>query len=67
LKKGLKWALSRALVLAALHRIVFLAERAHLPEEQLGRLYRGVIGLHIFRGFRRALSRTDSRREIAVS
>jgi glycosyltransferase involved in cell wall biosynthesis len=54
IKKCLKWVLSRHLVLNGLHRATGTAERLELPEPLLRRLYSGVLGLHLFRGFRRA-------------
>jgi GT2 family glycosyltransferase len=54
IKKGSKWLLSRRPVLSGLHRATSLAERLDLPEPMLHRLYSGLLGLHLFRGFRRA-------------
>jgi GT2 family glycosyltransferase len=53
-KKLLKQALSSDRVLRATQRAVPLLERAHLPERGLRRLYRGLLGLYLFRGFRKA-------------
>jgi GT2 family glycosyltransferase len=56
-KKLVKQALSRDQALASLGRAVALLERAHLPDRALRRLYRGLLGLHLFRGFRKAWGR----------
>lgn len=42
-------------VLRLVHGIVRLAEGLRLPDSLLARVYSGVVGVHIFRGFRRAL------------
>lgn len=55
-KKLLKQALGRDLVLRSAQRAVALLERAHLPDRALRRLYRGLLGLYLFRGFRKAWS-----------
>lgn len=51
-KKRLRWALSRQPVLQALHALTAGAERIRMPERMLQRLYRLLLGLHLFRGFR---------------
>ncbi len=56
-KKALKRALSRDWALRSLERGVGLLERAGLPDRALRRLYRGLLGLYLFRGFRKAWSR----------
>jgi len=61
-KKTLKWVLARPPVLAALRRIAALAEGAQLPEAVLWRIYRALVGLHIFRGVRRGLHEYMTRR-----
>jgi glycosyltransferase involved in cell wall biosynthesis len=53
IKKLLKWALANGPTLDALHRVADLLETAHLPERLLRRVYRPLLGLHLFRGFRR--------------
>jgi GT2 family glycosyltransferase len=53
-KKLLKQALGRDRVLRSIQRLVALFERAHLPDRGLRRLYRGLLGLHLFCGFRQA-------------
>ena len=55
-RKTAKWLLSRDPVLAALERAVPLLERAGAPERVLRRLYRGLIGLYTFRGWRDGLA-----------
>jgi GT2 family glycosyltransferase len=54
-RKLAKAWLSRPLALAAAHRLIDILERHELRESLLRRLYRGAIGLHIFRGYREAL------------
>jgi GT2 family glycosyltransferase len=55
LKKAAKVLLSAAPVLGLLERLVPGLERAGLPERHLRRVYRGLIGLHTFRGWREGL------------
>jgi GT2 family glycosyltransferase len=50
-----KAILSRRPVLVGLHRMVGILERRPVSEPLLGRAYRVVVGLHIFRGIRTAL------------
>jgi GT2 family glycosyltransferase len=57
IKKGVKWLLSRRPVLSGLHRATGLAERLDVPEPLLRQLYSALLGLHLFRGFRRAWRR----------
>jgi hypothetical protein len=52
-KKLLKSLLSTPWALAGLHRLVALLEAVRLPQPALRRLYRALLGLHLFRGFRR--------------
>ena len=52
-KKAAKSLLSSAPVLGLLERAVPWLERASLPERHLRRVYRTLIGLHTFRGWRR--------------
>jgi GT2 family glycosyltransferase len=54
-RKSAKWLLSREPVMGALLRLVPLLERARLPEPALRRVYRALIGLHTFRGWRDGL------------
>jgi len=54
-KKVAKWFLSTDPVMAALFRFVARCERGYLPERALRRLYRLLIGLSIFRGWRDGL------------
>ena len=54
-KKLLKSALSRNLPLRAAHGVLDRLEGLSPPDPVLWRLYRVVIGLHIFKGYRRAL------------
>lgn len=63
-RKAAKWLLSRDPVLALLDRAVPLCERAGVPERVLRRLYRGLIGLYTFRGWRDGLA-TLARQERA--
>lgn len=55
-RKAVKWALSREPVMAALLRAVPLLERSGLPERALRRVYRALIGVHTFRGWRDGLA-----------
>jgi hypothetical protein len=55
LAKLAKWGLSRHPVLALLLRFVAATEVVSLPEPVRQRLYRIVLGLHIFRGWRAGL------------
>jgi GT2 family glycosyltransferase len=52
-KKLLKSVLASGVCLAALHRLVAVLETARFPDRILRRIYRGLLGLHLFRGFRR--------------
>jgi GT2 family glycosyltransferase len=63
-RKAAKWLLSRGPVLAVLERAVPLLERAGTPERLLRRVYRGLIGLYTFRGWRDGLA-TLARQERA--
>jgi GT2 family glycosyltransferase len=51
-RKSVAWLLARDPVMGALQRVVPLLERARLPERWLRRVYRALIGLHTFRGWR---------------
>jgi GT2 family glycosyltransferase len=53
-KKSIKQLLSFAPCLSALHAVARIAEALRLPEERLQYIYRLLLGLHLFRGFRRA-------------
>jgi GT2 family glycosyltransferase len=63
-RKAVKWLLSRDPLLAVLERTVPLLERAGTPEPVLRRVYRALIGLHTFRGWRDGLA-TLARQERA--
>jgi GT2 family glycosyltransferase len=52
-KKVLKRLLADRRVLTLLHRVTDLVETTGPPERVLHRLYTGLLGLHLFRGFRR--------------
>lgn len=54
LKKFIKILLAHQAVLELLHRFVGLVEAAHGPERVLRRLYKMLLGVHLFRGFRRS-------------
>ena len=58
-RKLAKSVLSTPLMLAALHRLADELERREADERVLRRLYRVILGLHLFRGYRRALTRAD--------
>lgn len=53
IKKLLKLFLARGPVLESLHRLTTLLETAHVPVRLLRRVYSTLLGLHLFRGFRR--------------
>jgi hypothetical protein len=53
-KKLIKSALARRPMLAALHQLTHSCEAVGAPERLLRRLYTTLLGLHIYRGFRRA-------------
>ncbi len=55
-RKAAKWILSREPAMGALLGAVPLLERARLPEPALRRVYRALIGLHTFRGWRDGLA-----------
>jgi len=54
LKKVAKTVLAGPALLELLHRFVRLLEAAHGPERVLRRLYKMLLGIHLFRGFRRS-------------
>jgi GT2 family glycosyltransferase len=54
LKKVVKAVLAGPALLELLHRFVSLLEAAHGPERLLRRLYKVLLGVHLFRGFRRS-------------
>lgn len=56
LRKAAKWLLSREPMLRLIERTVPPLERARLSERFLRRVYRGLIGLHTFRGWRDGLA-----------
>lgn len=56
-KKLAKSLLARAPALTAAHRVVGALERAPVGDPARHRLYRGLIGLHMFRGVRAELGR----------
>jgi GT2 family glycosyltransferase len=56
LKKLIKALLAADAVIRLLHLAVAFAERHGAPERALGRSYRALLGLHLYRGFRRAWS-----------
>ena len=54
LKKLVKTALAGQTAVELLHRSVGLIEAAHGPERLLRRAYKMLMGIHLFRGFRRS-------------
>ena len=54
LKKLVKTVLAGSALLELLHRFVRLLEAAHGPERLLRRVYTMLLGIHLFRGFRRS-------------
>ncbi len=63
-KKLAKRVLSTGAVMAVLFRVVAISERAYLPERALRRLYRLLIGLSIFRGWRDGLETLERERAV---
>jgi GT2 family glycosyltransferase len=59
IKKALKSIFAQPPVLAMIDRVVPLIERSSVPEGALHRIYRGLVGLHIFRGVRRGLQKRN--------
>lgn len=55
-KKLVKLMLAKPPIIFLLHAAVRAVERLGLSEPAMGRLYSGVVGVHIFRGFRSELS-----------
>ncbi len=53
-KKQFKRLLATPPLISLLHGTVHVAEKLGLGERAMGRLYSGVVGVHIFRGFRSA-------------
>jgi GT2 family glycosyltransferase len=53
-KKLAKAVLASGPALEGLHRLIGIMEAADVPEPVLRRLYQGLLGLHLFRGFRRS-------------
>ena len=53
-KKLAKRALATSPALASLHQLTVWFEAVHAPQVLLRRLYSGLLGLHLFRGFRRS-------------
>lgn len=56
-KKLLKRALANGAILEILHRLTDLLEGARVQERLLRRAYQPLLGLHLFRGFRRGWER----------
>lgn len=56
-KKAAKVILTSRPILGALHRCTAFLEASGAPDRILWRLYEGLLGLHLFRGVRRAWSR----------
>jgi glycosyltransferase involved in cell wall biosynthesis len=63
-KKPAKRFLSRDAVMAVLFRFVAVCERGYMPERTLRRLYRLLIGLGIFRGWRDGLKTLERERAV---
>jgi len=63
-KKLAKRLLSTDAVMAALFRSIAICERGYLPERALRRLYRLLIGLSIFRGWRDGLKTLERERAV---
>jgi GT2 family glycosyltransferase len=56
-KKLAKAALARGSMLQSLHWLAGMLEAIHAPERLLWRLYRTILGIHLYRGFRCSWSR----------
>ena len=65
-KKLLKAALASRPLLEVLHAMAHVGEAARAPEELLRRLYAGLLGLHLFRGFRRLVEHVGPQLSIAI-
>jgi hypothetical protein len=52
-KKLLKGALATDLSLRGLHTLADVLEAVHMPDRLLWPLYARLLGLHLFRGFRK--------------
>lgn len=61
-KKVVKRLLSTDIAMSMLFRLVAICERGHVPERVLRRLYRLLIGLSIFRGWREGLKTLEQER-----
>jgi glycosyltransferase involved in cell wall biosynthesis len=61
IRKLAKSVLSTGSSRGAIERVIALAERARAPESLLFRLYRGLIGLYIFAGWRAGLRTLEAR------
>jgi len=64
IKKALKSVFARSPALAMLDRVAPLIEHSPVPEAALHRIYRGLVGLHIFRGVRRGLQKRSQGRTL---
>jgi GT2 family glycosyltransferase len=65
-RKSIKGALGRPIVLAALHRSFVVSERVLKPERLLHRLYTATISVHYLRGFRAGFASALAREGRAV-
>jgi glycosyltransferase involved in cell wall biosynthesis len=63
IRKLVKSVLSCAPLLRALHALAHALERLPISERRLHLLYRTILGLHVFRGYRRALQERATPRE----
>jgi hypothetical protein len=59
-RKLMKAALSRPLPMEVAYWVTGVAERAGASDPTLQRMYRVILGLHIFRGYRKAFRRTGA-------
>jgi GT2 family glycosyltransferase len=62
LRKQLKRLMASPPITALVETVIWLVERFSVPDVMLFRLYRTVIGLYIFRGWREGLRSLDQRR-----
>lgn len=67
LRKLAKSVLSTALLTTLVERAIFCAERLRAPETVLYRMYKLIIGLYIFRGWRKGLKTVQHRQALATN
>lgn len=65
LKKSIKRVLATRPIAEAIERLISLAERARAPDRLLWKLYRTLIGVYIFRGWREGLRSLERKGTLA--